>query len=289
MEYISGYKIQLLCDKFISSQESLNYNPYITTEHPKSLIINTLIEPYDNPKIIYCCSEDLLILKQKLDLFKNPFILVSHNSDINIINNDDYIYIGNHSKIIKWYTQNLLMEHYKIELLPIGIANPQWEHGNMNLISKAYNHCQNKINNVYFYCTINTNYNKRNECYLKLNYIPFANFKPVSEYFNYLATFKFAICPEGNGIDTHRLWECFYLYVIPIVIDNIFIRKVQKTYNLPMIILQDWDELREIYETLNYDNYKSLFMNITKLDLNNLKTEIYKYKDNDNDIIYKNV
>jgi len=127
--------------------------------------------------------------------------------------------------------------------------------------------------------------------YLKLNYIPYTNFKPVSEYFNYLATFKFTICPEGNGIDTHRLWECFYLHVVPIVIDNIFIRKVQKTYNLPMIILQDWNNLREIYETLNYDNYKSLFVNIKKLDLNNLKIEIYKDKDKDKnkDIIYKNV
>jgi hypothetical protein len=36
----------------------------------------------------------------------------------------------------------------------------------------------------------------------------------------YLAIFKFALCPVGNGVDTYCLWECFYFKVIPIVIDK---------------------------------------------------------------------
>jgi len=274
MNYICGYNVQLLCDKFISSKEHLNYNLDITVRHPKSFIIDHLTKHYDNPRIIYCCSSELLLFKCKLDLFKNPFILVSHNSYVNITNNDDYIYICDHPKIIKWYACNLLIEHYKVKLLPIGIANPQWENGNVNLLSSAYNNSHNKTNDIYFYCNINTNYNKRNECYLKLNFISKAYLKPVSEYFNYLATFKFAICPEGKGKDTHRLWECFYLQVVPIVIDNLFIRKVKETYNLPMIVLNDWNDLRAIYQTLNYDNYKPLFSNLIKLDLNYLKHKI---------------
>lgn len=277
MNYICGYKIQLICDKFISSIEHLNSNLYITTQHPKSIIIDYIIEPFDNPKFIYCCTTDLLLFKNKLDLFKNPFILVSHNSDVNIIDNDDYKYICNHPKIIKWYTQNLLMEHYKVELLPIGIANPEWEHGNVNLLLQAYNNSYNKTNNIYFYCNINNNYNKRKECYLKLNFIPKAYLKPVAEYFNYLATFKFAICPEGKGVDTHRLWECFYLRVVPIVLDNLFIKKVQEAYNLPMVILNDWNELKDLYQFLNYENYESLFSNLIKLDLNYLKQNILKH------------
>ena len=277
MNYICGYKIQLICDKFISSIEHLNSNLYITTQHPKSIIIDYIIEPFDNPKFIYCCTTDLLLFKNKLDLFKNPFILVSHNSDVNIIDNDDYKYICNHPKIIKWYTQNLLMEHYKVELLPIGIANPEWEHGNVKLLLQAYNNSYNKTNNIYFYCNINNNYNKRKECYLKLNFIPKAYLKPVAEYFNYLATFRFAICPEGKGVDTHRLWECFYLRVVPIVLDNLFIKKVQEAYNLPMVILNDWNELKDLYQFLNYENYESLFSNLIKLDLNYLKQNILKH------------
>jgi hypothetical protein len=34
---------------------------------------------------------------------------------------------------------------------------------------------------------------------------------------------KFCICPEGNGFDCHRLWECLYLDVIPICEKSVFI------------------------------------------------------------------
>ena len=36
-----------------------------------------------------------------------------------------------------------------------------------------------------------------------------------------LSYYKFAICPEGNGVDCHRIWECIYLGVVPIIIDSI--------------------------------------------------------------------
>jgi len=83
-----------------------------------------------------------------------------------------------------------------------------------------------------------------------------------------LASFKFAICPEGNGIDCHRIWECFYLKVIPIVLDNIFIRKVKDKYKLPMIILNDWSEL--IGMELIYTDFDNSI-----LDFNKLKEDIF--------------
>jgi hypothetical protein len=152
-------------------------------------------------------------------------------------------------------------------LLPIGFANKQYKHGNQIAISNTINNLDNikKINYIYFYFSINTNFNKRNDCYEKLkNYIPDSDKKSGEEYFDYLATFKFAICPEGNGVDTHRLWECFYFKVIPIVLDNEFIRLVKKKYNyFPMIILNDWTDLIGMELTYtDYDNSQKLDVNI---------------------------
>lgn len=52
---------------------------------------------------------------------------------------------------------------------------------------------------------------------------------------------KYAICPEGNGIDTHRFWECLYMNTIPICLKN----KVTKHYKqyFPIILLNNWEEL----------------------------------------------
>jgi len=275
MNIITGERIQLLCDVFFGLRYDLNYNPNITENHPKAKLLEELTEEYDNPKIIYCSNTSITILKEKLDLFKNRFVLVSHNSDTNIYNNEEFKELAEHPKIIKWYTQNLMLDHPKTRLLPIGIANSQWSHGDLNLLNEAIiinsNNNNNKTNEIYFYCDIDTNKTKRMDCYLKLhNYIPFTNRLPENNYFKFLATFKFAICPEGNGIDTHRLWECFYLKVIPIVLENEFILLVKKTYNLPMIILKDWHDL--ISMVLEYEDYDNSI-----LDLNNIRNEILKH------------
>ena len=269
MNFITGEKIQNDCDLFIASPDMLNYNPNITINHPKSFNLYNLNSEIDNPKYIYTYTEDLYLFKEKIVFFKNPFVLISHNSDKIIFNNEIYNYIANHNKIIKWYTQNLLFNHPKVFMIPIGIANSQWQHGNLNYISNALNYIENKTNNIYFNFFIITNVNKREECFLKLkDFLEISEKKPPRDYFNYLASFKFAICPQGNGIDSHRIWECYYLKVIPIVIDNLFIRKIKSKYNLPMIILQDWEELRNIkLEYKDFDN--------SILDYSVLKNEIF--------------
>ena len=35
-----------------------------------------------------------------------------------------------------------------------------------------------------------------------------------------LLRYMYVVCPEGNGIDTHRLWEALYLRTIPIMQKN---------------------------------------------------------------------
>ena len=271
MNYISGEKVQLEMDLFISTEQNHDYNINITSKHEKSYEVNNINSYFNNPKFIFTHTHNLINFARKLNFFINDFILISHNSDDNITDNELTRYILNHPKIIKWYSQNVMFIHPKLEMIPIGFANEQWKHGKSKIIMNTINNLNNikKTNNIYFYFTINTNYQKRYECYEKLkNHFLLSEKKPEEEYFDYLATFKFAICPEGNGIDTHRLWECFYFKVIPIVIDNIFIRKVKDKYKLPMIILNDWNEL--INTKLEYEDFDNSI-----LDFNKLKEEIF--------------
>jgi len=76
-----------------------------------------------------------------------------------------------------------------------------------------------------------------------------------------------AICPVGNGLDTHRLWECFYCSVIPIVIKNDFCTNIEKY--IPMIILNNWDEfnIHDIFE--KYENIIKQQNGLYNLYINN--------------------
>ena len=104
--------------------------------------------------------------------------------------------------------------------------------GNSKIIMNTINNLDN-IKKQMIYISIFTYkllLKKRNDCYMKLiDYIRISDIKMEEDYFDYLTIFKFALCPVGNGVDTYRLWECFYFKLIPIIaIDNILIRFIKE-------------------------------------------------------------
>jgi hypothetical protein len=67
ISYISGEKIELEMDLFITTPHYLNNNPIITMNHPKAFDINNINGNFDNPRFIYTCSDTLNLIKDKLD------------------------------------------------------------------------------------------------------------------------------------------------------------------------------------------------------------------------------
>jgi len=255
MLYITGESIQVKCEIYLANKiEDFLWNPNIGLNY-KNKLIDTIDENFNNPKTIFCYNHCLLNLVNKLQYFKNPFLLIAGNSDENIYNNDLYLQIANHPKLIKLFVQNLAISHPNVKPLPIGIANSQWPHGNLIELEKIVTNLPIKTKNIYFQFKIDTNSSKRQICYDELcNYLEFLENLPAKENWQRLATYKFCICPEGNGFDSHRIWECYYLKVVPIVLDCDFIRILKAHINIPMVILQKWTDLIGI--ELNYEDYK---------------------------------
>ena len=267
---VSGEKLQEISHVYLGIDNDFSNNPYINSQTTKHKNMSEIKSDYNNPKIVFCYGHRIAILAEKINYFINEFILITHNSDKNIAENDiSIINIYNCNKLLKWYAQNLCFEHHKLFLLPIGIANNQWEHGSN--FNNFYNTLSNnttttqltkKSKSIYFFFDINTNKEKRKNCYNSIvKKIPFLN--KISPYDNFkrLSEYEFCICPEGNGVDTHRFWEALYLKCVPIVINSPFINLIKKQFNLPMIILNSWDELDinnlQEYSTFNFTNNES--------------------------------
>jgi hypothetical protein len=62
----------------------------------------------------------------------------------------------------------------------------------------------------------------------------------------------FVLCPRGNGMDTHRLWETLYMGGLPVVRTGEFVPSLIE--NLPVLAVQSWQDLvdpsrrRDLYE-----------------------------------------
>jgi hypothetical protein len=248
---ISGEKIQQLADVYLGLDEDFTFNPVIREQRLKLLPFDVIINQFDNPDIVFCYTHRIDLLASKIDLFLNNFVLITHNSDHGIHENDvNVLKILNNTKLQKWFGQNITFQHDKIYMVPIGIANSQWEHG----IHNFNNHINiEKKNDVYFNFNVSTNYDKRQNCYeilrTRLNWLE--NVTPRQN-IERLAQYKFCICPEGNGFDTHRLWEALYVRTVPIVLNSEYSQILAK-YNIPMVVLESWNDLN--IENLNYNDY----------------------------------
>jgi hypothetical protein len=254
MDIISGEQIQELCNVYLGYPEDFRYNPRIYRQSTKCLDIRTITGKWNNPRTIFVYGHRLPEFSKILENIQENFVLVSHNSDKNIT--DEYLSILNSPKLIRWHAQNIMIHHEKLHLLPIGLANSMWPHGNMVALKNTITNLPEKSKNVYFFFNCVTNRGERLPCKEEIEKAglvferPQANFEA---YLKHLATFKYAICPPGNGIDSHRIWECLYLGVIPIVKRSLFTEKLKEKY--PCVILLDsWSDFRQEDLIRAYEN-----------------------------------
>jgi len=275
MDIVSGEKLQNLCDYYLGTHSQLTGNPFVNSQPHKHLCIDSLdienqIENVTMNKL-FCylplLETHLRVLVKILSYIKTPIKLFFHNGDTTFTQEHCNALLEN-KNILCIYSQNLSIHPYtcnRLKPLPIGIANSMWSHGNIyTWVSRLQMPLPKKQHLIYFYFDVNTNTHKRQSCFdiIRAKGIEPHPKRPLSDYIETLSTFKFAICPEGNGIDTHRFWECLYLKVIPICPRNIVTEYYSNFF--PVLLLDRWEDLNinamgSFYETCNWSNYNNLF------------------------------
>jgi hypothetical protein len=231
---ISGEKIQDLCDIFFGHEDDFCFNP-LFKQSKKQLNYEYFFVPIDNPRYIFSYTHRLDMLYEKIHLFKNPFILVCHNSDHEL--NSSHLQLINHPSILHIFSQNCNIHHPKVSYLPIGIANRKWAHGNIDVLYDVMQQKNPKVNEIYFQFSMTCLEREKQRRDLLSQGFREQSPLPYKQYLQELSTYKYCFCPRGNGLDTHRFWECIYLNVIPICERNTLTEMIQKEY--PQIVLVD--------------------------------------------------
>lgn len=198
-----------------------------------------------------------------LPLIHKKFVLITHNSDLPS-GNKSAIY--NNEYLVKWYGQNMIPNYHinKLIGIPIGLENSQWKGSDYN-ICKKYKH-NIKENLLYFNFSLNTNKERGNiENVLLKNGFVKNNKKDWENYIKELSTYKFAISPEGNGVDCHRVWECLYVGCIPVVKKNIIMFDFFK--DLPILWVENFNCITIDFLIEQYNIIQQQYYNVEKMTM----------------------
>ena len=243
--------------------------------------INKFSEIHDGEKIVFCKTDFLLNEFEQIRKIDNDVILISGNSDYPITEKYFNILPKN---VKKWYAQNALFNSDILEPIPLGLENKDHSvregHGigyytrvtkKEHLLSRNKETTPTKF--MYSNFRVETNYQQRivyKNISINENHIDWEESNlSLTQFFNKILEYKMVLCPIGNGVDTHRLWEVLYSERIPVTV-RCGDYKIYELYEkLPIIILDNLNDLKnkDLIET-KYQETINKNYNLNLLDFN---------------------
>ena len=221
-----------------------------------------------NGKDIFFCKTDFL--QKDFDIISklnHDVILISGNSDIAITNK---IAKTAPQNISTWFCQNNECDDPRVVSLPLGIENTfeckRFGHGvawdfaleKNKILSSIFNKkiTGETFNLVYANFNVNTSpiwRNKIKDVCLKSNHITFEKSNlSYPEFISKILSHEAVVCPCGNGVDTHRVYETLYANRIPIVFSHGQGYLYKTLYKfLPVVLLENPEQLLDKQHIIN--------------------------------------
>lgn len=249
----------LVADYVIDYPPEFYTNWGVVSLHNKELPQIDDFEKMEENSIVFA-KTDFIISGEFQETFlphiKKPFKLVTGVSSYQIgrdgENPEAYKEILENEYLQNWFCTNPPNEeHEKIHALPIGFAEPNRLSSNQNTLNKLRKETKpfkEKANILFIPWHDQSTNPQRHEIITKLKKNKFVHImqgKTSAEpYMKLIGAYRFTICVQGSGNDTHRLYESLLMGCVPITI-NCTVKRLFDEYNLPGHFVESWDEVDE--------------------------------------------
>ena len=275
------YDIQYL-DEMINGNKMFDYMSIYLCTDVLPHFVEHILPRITNLFYLISGDSDATVPKGMIDIWHNPRELLEEKC----------LEILNHPKLIKWWAQNCILNHDKIAQLPIGLdyhtisndPNKNWrtpgegttpndqENILIDIISNSRPFYEKVRKKIYVNFSVNLN-NSNCPRTIAINNIPTEllhidiGFKHRTEVWKTYSQFAFILSPYGGGLDCHRTWEILCLGSIPIV-KSFRSNGVNDMFDdLPVLIVNEWNEITEQLLNDTIEKFKNTVFNYDKLTL----------------------
>jgi hypothetical protein len=198
------------------------------------------------PLLVFCKTDFVFNLFDALNEIDNrhPIVLCTHNSDYAI---DDELYRHRHPSIAAWYAENAFVKgcgHHRVYAIPLGIERVLGGgySSDKQVLINQLKKPRKIINDVYMCHNNVTNLKERTTAEAHFGGHPWCTHDPhgiqFADYIARVHSHRFVVCPHGNGMDSHRMWEALYMGVTPILKRNDW----SEQWEDMAVLVNDWKD-----------------------------------------------
>lgn len=217
--FISGDAFRKLADYSIASHEDL--------------------DGISDPKVLFVASDFFEQNPEILGGFPDLKILVIGNGDANFTSSKEF-----NRNLGLVLCQNLLGSlNERWRVLPIGLENRRLGKSGFPRYFKHHTHDRLDTRNIKVLIppmSPTSPFRRELEDYSsnlsRASVDVFSKYLSTNKYFKLVRRYRFILCLEGNGFDTHRVWEALYLECFPVVLNTPWSQELVKI-GLPIMII----------------------------------------------------
>lgn len=274
------YSEILTLDQF----KNLDLKNYKIINKTENLIFYKLTEfKLKENDVIFCNSDMIKNLFSDLKNVKNlkNLKLITNQTD-NLITKK--IFHFKPSCIKDWYSINVGYKSDNLIPIPLGLSN---NYSPKNILVEDINFSGLKSNSkdyLYLNFSKNTNFKERTGIYEKFQEEKWSMVEnpdlSLDKYHDALKEYKFVLCPWGNGIDTHRIWETLYSGNIPVTKKH---HTFSTSEELPIIFVDSYEEITEKKLLEFYNSLEKDEINFSKLNIDYWIKQIKSKRVNSNE------
>lgn len=206
----------------------------------------------------------------ELSEFNKPNVITGHGDlEVHQMMKDFYPFK-------RWFSINKNCDDKNVFSLPLGITNNTNESedhhifGNTKIMLEVFKTPRELKHLAYLNVNPNTHPERRyvlekfGNCDWVYKREPTKSLESRKQFLQDIRSSKFVLCPRGNGIDTHRLWETLYMGSIPIVRREIM---YNEHTDLPILIVDRWEDVTPEFLEKKYEEIISKKWNFNKLKI----------------------
>ena len=218
---------------------------------------------------VYCKVDHLVGLFDKVRRSRNRIVLVSSESDRPITAD---LLARCPAQIAHWFSTNLQTRHERLSAIPLGLANSYCAITlKAPLIAARTRPLPKDRHWLYVNFRTSTNPDLREPVMNHFRSLKGADWVTVREaglefetFLEEMVSHRFVLCPPGNGIDTHRLWEALYCQTIPVALAN---PGMDSFRDLPILFVNSFEKLTRDFLESEYERMASAEWNWPRLFL----------------------